>query len=495
MLSNYDRMYTIFAMLWAFGGIFNMAKYIPHLIKALNNFGPQPLLINGLYATCCVIAGGYLLLKPSSLKRLLLFTSIQLIVILNNLPMVSNHWIFMLFIDGTLLYSYLRIALGKRSMEVSRSEFYMFCLPLIRIQVLILFFWVMFHKLNSGFFALDTSCGTVKLFKLQKKLLFAPTASWTQAFSIYATVIIEAIIPVLLFFKRTRFAGVLLASVFLAVLGLNAARFTVFIYALLFLFIPNSFVKELPKREILSRLIYGVTSYGVVIGMSLWFEWIYFDSYLRWTVTLYSWMFIGTLLWMLKDRPPQLFVAYDHFRFPSKIILILPLLLFVNGASPYLGLKNTLSFSMYSNLKTEAGQSNHFLIPASWQIAHYQKDLVTIISSSDPLLSHFSKPTWKLPLFSGFEVFFQGIDRTGQTVLDGEPPTWKLPYFSLRTYIVILNKQHGIKHLELTYERNARIQSLKNAEDFPDFAQVPYLLYKFLLLRPVPIDSVGRCMW
>ena len=65
-------------------------------------------------------------------------------------------------------------------------------------------------------------------------------------------------------------------------------------------------------------------------------------------------------------------------------LLIIPALLFANGLMPYLGLKTETSFAMYSNLRTEGGYSNHWLLPASLQIWDYQRDLVKIHRTSVP---------------------------------------------------------------------------------------------------------------
>jgi hypothetical protein len=51
-----------------------------------------------------------------------------------------------------------------------------------------------------------------------------------------------------------------------------------------------------------------------------------------------------------------------------------------NGVTPYLGLKTVANYSMFSNLRTEGGQSNHLLIPAGqFFLAEYQTDLVRVV--------------------------------------------------------------------------------------------------------------------
>lgn len=50
--------------------------------------------------------------------------------------------------------------------------------------------------------------------------------------------------------------------------------------------------------------------------------------------------------------------------------------------NPYLGLRTTGSFTMFSNLRTEAPHPNHLFMP-SWRLTTWQDDLVTLDASSD----------------------------------------------------------------------------------------------------------------
>lgn len=69
------------------------------------------------------------------------------------------------------------------------------------------------------------------------------------------------------------------------------------------------------------------------------------------------------------------------------ILTVFPLLLFVNASGPYWGLKTQTSCSMFSNLHTENGLSNHLIIPGGIQVTNWQYDLVEIIDSNDPGLN------------------------------------------------------------------------------------------------------------
>ncbi len=62
------------------------------------------------------------------------------------------------------------------------------------------------------------------------------------------------------------------------------------------------------------------------------------------------------------------------------------LVLVVNSLSPYVGLKTESTFTMFSNLHTEAGRWNHLFIPEAVRIFPYQDHLVRIIASDDRAL-------------------------------------------------------------------------------------------------------------
>ena len=55
---------------------------------------------------------------------------------------------------------------------------------------------------------------------------------------------------------------------------------------------------------------------------------------------------------------------------------VVPVLVVLNGLSPFLELRTAYAFNMYANLETAAGESNHFLVPRTLPLTDYQGDLV-----------------------------------------------------------------------------------------------------------------------
>ena len=106
-------------------------------------------------------------------------------------------------------------------------------------------------------------------------------------------------------------------------------------------------------------------------------------------ITYYAYLGIGLFIFTRAIK-----TARNEIHAPLKArwtgyssLIFFPLLLMFNGFGPYVGLKTQTSFSMFSNLHTENGMSNHLIVPAGIQLTNWQYDLVEIIDSSDPNLN------------------------------------------------------------------------------------------------------------
>ncbi|CAK0847976.1 unnamed protein product [Prorocentrum cordatum] len=97
---------------------------------------------------------------------------------------------------------------------------------------------------------------------------------------------------------------------------------------------------------------------------------------------------IAALLWLIAACPLQYTVA--------RATVGLALL---NGMCPYLGLRTQATWTMFSNLCVEGGVTNHWIVPASWQIFGYTNECVTVTSTDVPALQVYHvvvKPACRL---------------------------------------------------------------------------------------------------
>jgi hypothetical protein len=145
------------------------------------------------------------------------------------------------------------------------------------------------------------------------------------------------------------------------------------------------------------------------------------------------------LLCALEGRPS---VASLRLR---PIAALGPLLIVLNGLSPYLGLKTEHSFTMFSNLQTEGDQWNHLFMPRWLRIFDLQDELVAVLETNDERL--------------------RAVRERGD----------RLIYFELHRYL----SEHP--EVGVTFEHAGRRISIERVADHPEISVPPSLLARKLL--------------
>ena len=468
-----SRTVTVFAFLWAMFTLFHQAKpafWARTPIEALQ--------------TAAAIA---ILFRPTSLTAFLSLIFLQLTDLLFTLPNITNHSMFAMFVDLTIVLAVVIELVRNPNRTVSKPALYQLFAPAIRIQVIILYFFVVLHKLNSDFLSTVASCSVdhyLHLSGLIRRVVgtsLLPDGEIVRLGVVSMTLLVELGIPVLLLFRRTRVAGVALGLLFHYVLGINIFHdFSGMIFALYLLFLPSNFVDEartwwkeasarLGLNAIQLRLSASALSPGVwvtlgVIGALLVTRntWSMLHPIFLAIWIVYGALCIltfGAIVWSRSQSfayPPSAFRIHRG-------LWIVPFLVVVNGIVPYVGLKTENSFAMFSNLRTEGGTTNHLLIPVSAQIFGYQKDLVTVLRSSD--------------------VYLQGLADRAVAV----------PFYTLREH-VSRRRRSGVKNVDVVYIRAGVEQSIRNAETNPELSSPhSWLERKFLVFREVDSGAHQMC--
>jgi hypothetical protein len=456
------RAFAAFCFLWAAATLFHIASF--------DKWGDS--LQSFLLATAALA----LLIRPRSVPLLLFLATIQVYGVAVDLPQVSNHWLFTAFVNLTILASWGVVAIRRTSFAVAPDALLRTFAPLVRIELVALYFFVVLHKLNADYFDRETSCGAGFWLQHADRFPFLPEGSAFQVGSLYLTVAIEAAIPMLLCTKRGRNAGILLALTFHTVIGFNPVsgfyNFSSMLYAVLFLFAPEdigSRVVDLwrdlrtraqgPRRRVppfslrVALLYASVAALGLVLLNAL--DKAVEDHFLLiWTaysacvVTLFA-----ALLLRGGSRRP---IGGRLFEVKHPALACLPVVVALNGLSPYLGLKTESSFAMFSNLRTEGKRSNHLFIPAGTQIFGFQDDLVEVTSSSSPVL--------------------QGLADRGELV----------PWFEFRS------QASAQPEAAVSYVRNGAARTVRRIADAPELAELPRAR-KLLVFRPVPKEGPQEC--
>jgi len=507
--SELQRGYCLFATLWSCAILFDHSR----------NLGPRSSLAMLFLVLALRSSAVWVLLRPSKPLAFLVLNGALATTILVNLPKGANHRVLVFVAAATVGACALRVFASHRgAIRLGISELYAAFAPLVRWELVALYFWAVVQKLNVDFFDPSISCGPSQVWNLQRVLPYFPSAESLRVFSIYGTLFVEAAIPCLLINRRTRLAGIGLAAGFHLVIGAGYVGFSACLFALLSLFAPPDWTAALGRlgsglRDRLSFLGESAASarrfaeraMASIVGALLLaaaitavgFE---DDTADFWGSTWLSSDGLLTLWFVLGGSAVALFAfvcwrsgfcpgARDALRPRHASLVILPLVVFGVGLLPHLGIKNTQAFAMFSNLKTGGGTSNHLFIPSSWQISDNLNDLVTIRESNDQPLAKLVGPSWSwFNYFSTYTVDRQRLQR------EIPPPRWRLPYLALRRRISDL-ADAGATGVRVVYERAGVTHRVENAEEDPELAGLGILARKLLLLRAVPDTDRGYCMW
>ena len=409
--------FQLFAFMWAAATLFHQVQF-----KTLDNKFHYFLL---------TLAAITVLLKPQSIFRFAALVCLQLNESFISMPEISNHWALVTLVNLTIIQTLVYTAWKSAGTGFKVEQFFDYLVKLIRIEVLLFYFFVVFHKLNSAFLNPEVSCATD--FIVAQNYSGILPSRFFLVFNIWIVLLIEAIIPLLLLFRSTRTAGLLTGIIFHIILAYNPLNgfydFSSTILALYVFFLPPGFLAFLYNRYrqfsptafmhqfvrtrfrfnnsgkktglIAIIIILLVLIVAIDLGSYLIRD---FYRYIIWTI--YS---LGTVIilvqWILQKRKKKEFYWFSYSPVPHWTFVTIPLLLILNGIAPYLGSKTEYSFAMFSNLRTEGGISNHYLVPASVQIFNYQKDLVEVISSSDPVLQDLGEKGKLITYFELKETF------------------------------------------------------------------------------------------
>ncbi len=423
--------------------------------------------------------------RPGSIARFTLLLAIQLATVAWELPRVVNHWLLMGVTSAGLLIVLLPALRAQRRGERTEA----FCeaaLGPVRVQIIIIYCWATFHKLNAGFFDPEFSCGVEHYTRFAGSLGFLPEGPWTRTPAIVGSLIVEAMLPLLLAFRRARWAALTLGWGFHLVLGWNgywdfSAVGSAYYAACLPLWALSGFERARQRYVWLAAGAAGAAR----IGRSPWFfpvagaglaaclalGWLLdAGGPLNVLAVNRAGRIVWLVLWLARGSTLALSLlggrtlraghpdpAPRAWRRPA--LWIAPAILFANGFSPYVGLKSEHSYAMFSNLRIEGTSWNHYLMPRGLRVFDYANEVIWLRQSSDPYLQNLARHGFGLvPL----ELRRHVATRPGAAV---------------------------------TYLREGRLVRTKRAADDPFLMESLHPLErKLILFRPVP-PSGGSACW
>ena len=435
---------------------------------------------------------------PASLLTLGIFLGTSIFHWFNLMPLVPNHVFFELIVHLTLVAAIapslfrginekLRGPTKTRHSSIS-NEIFTSVRPYIRLELIILYLFTVLHKLNFDFFDPETSCAVSMHGDVAAVLPGIPTGPWTHWPTIIGTILIETAIPLLFLMKATRSIGISIGIVFHLFLALHPHggiySFTNLLLTLYLLLLSDEaidwIILQITRIPIVARVSFKIIMacgfcFAVYSQRSAVLEGrpftdlnsIGFKAWLPIALGISACYLLAIAVKFQKSKNESLQQTerVKIHRPLNPILCLFPILVLINGSSPYLGLKTTTAFAMFSNLRTEGGKSNHFFL-ANYEVFSYQTDLVRVLNANDP-------------------QFFQLITR-GDLV----------PWFEFKRMISKSNRPD----LEIVCLRRDQPLVLKrlapdhNSDDA--FEALPWLPYKFLHFHSISdFDQPMKCCW
>jgi len=392
------------------------------------------------------------------------------------MPAMSNCWLFSGLLSLGIVGSYSWTSRAQAGRWTATADFYQRLAPTLRWSLITLYALAALAKYNRGFFDPDHSCAAYffRLFAQSARIETLPT--WLAWSAIIGTIVIETGLPILFCLASRRRYAILIGLAFHTFLAhnhnLSVYDFNAMLAALYVTFLPSDYVAMLPEtpetawafriarnRQILfpGLVLLSLILVLVVSGTS-------YERAVLWRYRICLWFVLGVIMTIIaaltlfgRDRIKSDLTR--PFAWPTAAGWLAIMLIALNGAAPYLGFKTAVTYTMYSNLRTEAGWENHLFVPNWIRIGNYQEELVTIISSSVPQL-----------------------DRLAQ---QGE----LLVPHDLR----LLAAEHPEE--SLTYEISGQRRQVSRIADDPLASTPPaYWERKLLFFRTIPTGE-NRCQW
>lgn len=381
--------------------------------------------------------------RPDNKIRIWVMLGLQLVVFAIWTPYSSNSWVAATLITLVLLGGY----------EKNR--------PAVRYVLIGVYFFAVLAKLNHGYLDPEASCGAVFMSRI------AAGVPSLATLGILLSLALELSLPALLLFGRTRRFAVIVGYVFHLWLtiasGIYVFDFSALAFCVYAACLPDSLVESL-KDVVRLPLVplavrFRVYILGAIAAATVVFWFVDVPDAREGVIKNFAWVLFalvftsGAFLRVLENGSAPWKSARTFERVPASAWLVIALLILV-GASPYLGLRTVPDFTMFSNLRTEAGYENHLFMPRWLRVAKYQDDWIEVVDTDIEALQPFA----------------------------GEPVA--INAWTARVAI------HGSNDGALRYVLDGETHTVESARQDPLFARPPsWLSKKLLLFRPLMTDE------
>ncbi len=386
---------TVFIWLFAVSAIWHYTSSSPDIVNYWFRYNPLITPLVFLSIVSAFIAACY----PTKIWAVMVMCIGQLIAILLRFPFVADHLVMELFLNLSILISFLYLAIKKRKLSVSVDEMFAIFSPIGRWLLIIMYFYGTFHKFNPGFMSMESSCAVpfVNGFPFLQDLL---PPGWLEYTAIYGTLILESIAMFLLFSSRSKYYGMLLGMSFHFIIGISGygtlAHFSAFALALHTLFLPSGFGQRIVNEPLVPALLKSAPNFRIATVLLVVLQ-VVFALHLATTRqgvlvnSLFAIFAISLMFLVFKYGQMRKEDAPYRLKSPLLALNTLPIWFFLHCMSPYIGLGTGGTMAMFSGLRTEGGISNHYIVREPIGLFPYQDKIVYVERATNPSLQKISE--------------------------------------------------------------------------------------------------------
>ncbi|WP_052700962.1 DCC1-like thiol-disulfide oxidoreductase family protein [Loktanella sp. S4079] len=452
--SNAEQRQVLFAALFALFSIFHVFSNMFEYGEGFTNID-----IWGIF-----VAALLLLMRPASPQRLFWLVVISSVSTVIQAPVQSNHTMLRTMVLVGYWLSFIYAAVRARPISEIFGNFVLSG----RGALLVMYFYGIFHKINTGFLDPEVSCA-VALWNEMLPPINQLQGQFVHYGAIYGTFVIEGILVIALLYKRTRHLGMIGGMAFHMLLTFSNfsayISFTTLTISLHVLYLSGA---QLDRINESSQMVWIARSvrrptfiFTFVTLISVGAFYMLLRQYNVASLCLLPLVCVVCALILIHGR----FRSEDRsdaFSYPAILIgCFVTLLYFVNGAMPYLGVKTAQSVAMFSNLRIEGGQSNHLIFSGADRPVPYVAQIATIDeAANDPSLNSMKERQ------IGFVYYdlLSYLDKNRDTVI---------------SFSVNGQKYEDVGYLELREEIETTLHSR--------------FVRKWLHFRTVDVGAVQRC--
>lgn len=325
-----------------------------------------------------------LLFRPKSARLLALLMAVSTVSAILQAPITSNHTMVRNALLVGYWASFLYTMVRGRGWPSIFDDFALSGQGVL----LVMYFYGIFHKINTGFLDPATSCA-VYLWRLMPPPMVWFDFPAIHYLAIYGTFVVEGVLIAALLTRRLRHYAIVGGIAFHVFLALSSyamyISFTTLAIALHSLFLSGDAANRIfnsPEMKVIrARMRHPLYILAALVLAAAMFVSAALKEYTYTTLCALPLVVPFCFLVIRYGRPDGTDVR--PFRISGQLAIagVITALFFVNGLMPYLGLKTAQSINMFANLRLEAGVSNHLVFSAPNRPFSYLEDVAVITDS------------------------------------------------------------------------------------------------------------------